>query len=82
MRRTGVEVKTSLGTLQALIEGQPDLKAGLKQMIAAEKHIYDVSSKQVVRMAKYLKAHWKTVVPALVLLGVGASLLRGGAKKH
>ena len=74
------KLKATLNSIQDLIDNQPNLKAGLEEVVNAEKKIFDAGSKQVMEVAKYLKANWKIVVPALAALGVGAHIMTSRKK--
>ena len=74
-------MESSIGTLQDIVENQPTLKKSLQHVVDTEKDIFDQGMEQVSEVAKYVKANWKIVVPALAALGVGAFLLRGQSKK-
>ena len=60
--------------LQELIKKTPNLKRDLEALINEERDVIEEGSEQVKRLYQYLKSNWKTVMPALAVLGVGAFL--------
>jgi hypothetical protein len=73
----GRSSKHSLGTIQDLMKRQSRLSDGFEDLVDAEKEMVTDELAQVKSVAKFVKANWKTIAPAVAVLGLGAYLLKG-----
>jgi hypothetical protein len=74
------KAKHTLGTIQDVIKTQPNLKRGLEDIVESERDMFEGEISRVKSLAKYVRSNWKTVLPAIAALGVGAYFLKGKSK--
>ena len=71
------KLKSTFGAIQNIVDAQPKMKENFKAMLKTEGQLVESGVKQVSSLSKYVKANWKTIVPTLAAIGVGAYFLKG-----
>jgi hypothetical protein len=80
-KKASGKMPASLGTIKDIVESQPKLKEGLEHVMDAKSEWLEEGTKQISNVGQFLARNWKTIVPAIAAVGIGAYFLTGTAAK-